>query len=310
VIVEYIDAHRSRWGVEPICTVLTREADIKIAPGTYYARKTRPVSARAQRDTELKEEIMRIHSHPKTHVYGVRKIHAQLGRDGIQVARCTVERLCSDLGVRGVSRRRSHPKTTVAGSASQRPVDLVNRSFTATAPNQLWVADLTYVATTAGWVYVAFVLDVFSRMIVGWQASTRMFTDLALDALTMGIFARKRAGQDVTGLIHHSDRGAQYRAVRYTDRLAEAGAVASVGAKGDSYDNAMAESLNSLYKAEVITQAPGWEGLDDVETATADWVGWFNHERLHSMLDYRTPTEVEAQYWAGHTGPDQTATAA
>lgn len=310
MIVEFIDTHRHRWGIEPICAVLTNEAGIKIAPGTYYANKARPVSARALRDAELKEEIIRIHKDKQSRLYGIRKIHAQLNREGIDVARCTVERLCSELGVKGVSRRRRHPRTTVPGPASQRPVDLVNRHFTATAPNQIWVADLTYVATATGWVYVAFVLDVYSRMIVGWQASTRMFTDLALDALTMGIFARKRAGQDVTGLIHHSDRGVQYRAVRYAERLAEAGAVASVGAKGDSYDNAMAEALNSLYKAEVITQAPGWGGLDDVETATTDWVGWFNHERLHSMLGYRTPVEVEAEYWAGLAGPDQVATAA
>lgn len=300
MIVEFIDVHRSRWGVEPICTVLTTEAGIKIAPGTYYAHKSRPASARTLRDAQLKEEILRIHQDKKGRLYGIRKIHAQLNREGVDVARCTVERLCAELGVKGVSRHRRHPKTTVAGPASNRPVDLVNRSFTATAPNQIWVADLTYVATATGWVYVAFVLDVYSRMIVGWQASTRMFADLAIDALTMGIFARKRAGQDVTGLIHHSDRGVQYRAVRYTERLAEAGAMASVGAKGDSYDNAMAEALNSLYKAEVITQAPGWDGLDDVETATADWVGWFNHERIHSMLDYRSPAEVETDYWANH----------
>lgn len=310
MIVEFIDAHRSRWGVEPICTVLTEEAGVKIAPGTYYAFRDRAPSARTRRDTELKEEIMRIHSEPKARLYGIRKIHARLNREGISVARCTVERLCADLGVKGVIRGRRHPRTTVPGPESQRPVDLVNRAFTADAPNQIWVADLTYVATRSGWVYVAFVLDVYSRMIVGWQASTRMFTDLALDALTMGLFARRRAGQDVTGLIHHSDRGVQYRAVRYTARLAEAGAVASVGAKGDSYDNAMAEALNSLYKAEVIQQAPSWEGFEDVEAATADWVGWFNHERLHSMLKYQTPAEVETDYWARHKTPEPATTAA
>jgi putative transposase len=183
---------------------------------------------------------MRIHADKHMRVYGIRKIHAQLNREGIRVARCTVERLCAELGVHPVVRGRSHPRTTIPGGQANRPVDLVERQFVAEAPDRLWVADLTYVATRTGWVYVAFVLDVFSRTIVGWQASTRMFTDLALDALEMGLAARRRAGRDVTGLIHHSDRGVQYRAVRYTQRLAEVDAVASVGSKGDSYDNAMA----------------------------------------------------------------------
>lgn len=281
---------------------------MKIAPGTYYAHKNRPPSARSVRDTYLKEEIMRIHSDPMMRVYGIRKIHAQLLRDGIDVARCTVERLCRQLGIKGVVRGRRHPRTTVPGPADQRPCDLVERDFTAEAPNRLWVADLTYVATNSGWVYVAFVLDVYSRMIVGWQASTRMVTDLALDALSMGISARTRAGQDVTGLVHHSDRGVQYTAVRYTERLGQAHAVASVGAKGDSYDNAMAEALNSLYKAEVIQRYAGWDGHRDVEAATAEWVGWFNNHRLHSMLGYATPAEIEDYYWSRY--PDPVAVAA
>lgn len=301
MIVAFIDANRHRWGVEPICTVLSAQADIPIAPGTYYAHKKRPASPRTRRDAWLREEIMRIHTDPKKRVYGIRKIWAQLNREGIVVARCTVERLCHQLGITGVVRRRAHPRTTIPAGEEGRPLDLVERQFTAEAPNQLWVADLTYVATRAGWVYVAFVLDVFSRMIVGWQASTRMFTDLALDALNMGLWARARAGQDVTGLVHHSDRGVQYRAARYTERLGAVDAVASVGTKGDSYDNAMAESLNSLYKAEVIGQRYEWEGLSRVEAATAEWVGWFNHERLHSMLGYSTPAEVEAIYWANQT---------
>lgn len=300
MIVDFIDAHRNRWGVEPICTVLTEQADVQIAPGTYYAHKKRGPSARAQRDAYLIEEIMRIHAGPRSRVYGVRKIWAQLNREGITVARCTIERLCSKLGITGVVRRRSHPRTTIPGSENGRPVDLVERDFTADGPNQLWVADLTYVATRSGWVYVAFILDVYSRMIVGWKASTRMFTDLALDALDMALAARERAGQDVAGLVHHSDRGVQYRAVRYTSRLGEAGAVASVGRRGDSYDNAMAEALNSLYKAEVIGQRGVWDGLDDVEAETSDWVGWFNNDRLHSMLGYATPAETETIYWNNH----------
>jgi len=304
VIVAFIDAHRDRWGVEPICTVLTNEADIQIAPGTYYSHKKRGPSARALRDAYLMEEIMRIHTDENMRVYGIRKIWAQLNREGIQVARCTVERLCRRLGICGVTRRRAHPRTTIPGSEAGRPVDLVERDFTAKAPNQLWVADLTYVPTRSGWTYVAFILDVYSRMIVGWKASTHMFADLALDALNMALAARKRAGHDVSGLVHHSDRGVQYRAVRYTTRLKEAGALASVGRRGDSYDNAMAEALNSLYKAEVIGQHPTWQGVDDVEQATARWVGWFNHERLHSMLNYATPTQVEDTYWTTHPTTD------
>lgn len=297
MIVAFLDEHKDLWGLAPICAVLTSELDIPIAPGTYYAFKNRPLSDRAQRDAVLKEHIMAIHAHPRMRVYGIRKIHAQLGRQGIDVGRCTVERLCRELGIRGVVRGR-YPRTTRPAPETSRPADLVRRDFTATAPNRLWVADLTYVRTDSGWVYVAFVLDVFSRMIVGWQTSTRMYTDLALDALHMALWARRRAGHDVTGLTHHSDRGAQYRALRYTQALADAAAVASVGSKGDSFDNAMAEALNSLYKAELIHLDGPWTGRDDVETATAEWVHWFNTERLHSMLDYTTPTDVETTYYA------------
>jgi putative transposase len=301
VIVAFIDAHKHLWGIEPICRVLTEEFGIKIAPQTYYAFKTRGPSARAQRDAEIKEHIMTIHTHPRKRVYGIRKIHAELNRKHLPVARCTVERLCRDLGVRGTVRGK-WPRTTKPAPETGRPRDLVKRDFTATAPNQLWVADLTYVPTTSGWVYVAFVLDVFSRMIIGWQTSTRMYTDLALDALKMGLWKRRRAGQDVAGLKHHSDRGVQYRALRYAQTLQEAQAVASVGSKADSYDNAMAEALNSLYKAELIHLDGSWHGRDDVETATADWVHWFNTDRLHSMLDYHTPTEIEAAHHAENHG--------
>lgn len=238
---------------------------------------------------------MTIHTHARKRVYGIRKIHAELNRQGITVARCTIERLCAELGIRGTVRG-AYPRTTKPAPETNRPADLVNRDFTATAPNQLWVADLTYIPTKTGFVYVAFVLDVFSRMIIGWQTSTRMYTDLALDALNMGLSARKRAGHSVAGLRHHSDRGVQYRALRYAQTLAEADAVASVGSRGDSYDNAMAEALNSLYKAELTTLEGPWQGRDDLEAATADWVHWFNTQRLHSMLDYQTPQEIETAY--------------
>lgn len=233
----YIDAHRHdvvderEVGVEPICAVL-KKAGVAIAPSSYYAAKSRPPSARAVRDAELVEDIRVAHK-ANLGVYGARKIHAELNREGIQVARCTVERLMKAQGLRGIAREKTRKTTIGEGAETERPLDRAQRRFVATAPTQLWVADLTYVRTHAGWTYVAFVLDVFSRMIVGWQVSTSLRTDLALDALDMGLWTRRRAGQDVTGLVHHSDRGVQYRAIRYTERLAEAEAVASVGSKGD-----------------------------------------------------------------------------
>lgn len=303
MIVKFIDEHKHLWGIEPICRILTEEFGVKIAPQTYYAHIKRPPSARAVTDAQLSEEIMKIHTHPRTRVYGIRKIQALLNRaesrqrDGTRVARCTVERLCKKLGIRGTVRGK-YPRTTKPAAETGRPKDLVDRKFHAPAPGRLWVADLTYVRTKSGWVYVAFVLDVFSRRIVGWQTSTRLYTDLALDALNMGIYDRRKAVVDLSGLIHHSDRGVQYRALRYAQALGEVDAVASVGSKGDSYDNAMAEALNSLYKAELIFLDGPWEGIHDVETATADWVHWFNTERLHSMLGYKTPVEAEQAYYA------------
>lgn len=297
MIVDFLDEYKHLWGIEPICRVLYQDYGVKIAPQAYYAFKARQPSARAVRDAGLKEHIMTIHAHRRKRVYGIRKIHAELNRKHIPVARCTIERLCRELGVRGTVRGK-WPRTTKPAPENDRPRDLVKRNFTATSPDQLWVADLTYVPMESGWVYVAFVLDVFSRMIVGWQTSTRMYTDLALDALQMGLAARKRAGHDVAGLKHHSDRGVQYRALRYTQALEEADAVASVGSKGDSYDNAMAEALNSLYKAELVFLDGPWAGRDDVEAATAEWVHWFNTDRLHSMLDYSTLAEAEADYYA------------
>ena len=288
-------------GVEPICTAL-KEAGVRIAPSSYYAAKTRPPSARAVRDAELVEDIKTVHQ-ANLGVYGARKIHAELNRKAIKVARCTVERLMRAEGLCGIPREKTRRTTIGDGAETERPEDLVGRKFRATAPNQLWVADLTYVRTHAGWTYVAFVLDVFSRMIVGWQVSTSLRTDLALDALDMGLWARQRAGQDVTGLIHHSDRGVQYRAIRYTERLAEAEAVASVGSKGDSYDNAMAEALNSLFKAEcirnpVMRPKGGWKSVGDVEIAVAEYVDWFNHRRLHGEIGLVPPAEFETNHWA------------
>lgn len=301
MLVDYIDQHRDAFGVEPICTVLA-EAEMKIAPSTYYAAKTRAPSARSVRDAALVVDIKTAHK-ANLGVYGARKIHAELNREGVRVARCTVERLMRAEGLRGISREKTRKTTIGDGAETERPEDRVKRKFVATAPNQLWVADLTYVRTHAGWTYVAFVLDVFSRMIVGWQVSTSLRTDLALDALDMGLWARQRAGQDVTGLTHHSDRGVQYRAIRYTERLAEAEAVASVGAKGDSYDNAMAEALNSLFKAEcirnpVMRPKGGWKSVGDVEIAVAEYVDWFNHRRLHGEIGLVPPAEFEANYWA------------
>jgi putative transposase len=217
----------------------------------------------------------------------------ELHRQGITVARCTVERLMRAAGLRGLLRDRS-PRTTRPAAETGRPADLVERDFTAQAPNQLWVADLTYVRTSVGWAYAAFVLDVYSRMIVGWQVSTSLYTDLALDALTMAIWRRENQSAGLGGLVHHSDRGVQYRAIRYSQRLAEAGAVASVGSKGDSYDNAMAEAFNSLYKAELVRNKGPWRGLDDLEMATVEYIDWYNNRRLHGELGHIPPAEYEA----------------
>lgn len=309
VAVEYVDSNRDRvvegapLGVEPICRVL-REAGVAIAPSTYYAAKTRPPSARAVRDAALTREIIDVHGQ-NYGVYGARKVHAELNRcravdrggDGTRVARCTVERLMRAADIQGLRRGKGVRTTQPAGDAD-RPADLVKRQFAAPAPNRLWVADLTYVRTFSGWVYAAFVIDVFSRMVVGWQVSTSLHTNLALDALEMGLWARERAGQDVSGLVHHSDRGVQYRAVRYTERLADAEAVASVGSRGDSYDNALAEAYNSLFKGELIRnpRCGPWKSINDVEIAVAEYVDWFNQRRLHGELDHIPPAEYEAAY--------------
>ena len=257
------------------------------------------------RDRDLLTQVRAVHA-DNLGVYGARKVHAQLRRQGHSVARCTVERLMKADGLQGIARLKTCKTTRSEGAETPRPADRVNRQFTAAAPNALWVADLTYIRTHSGWVYAAFVLDVFSRMVVGWQVSTTMHTDLALDALNMGLWARSRAGHDVAGLIHHSDRGVQYRAIRYTERLAEAEAVTSVGSKGDSYDNAMAEAFNSLFKAEcirnpVMRPRGGWAGVGEVEIAVAEYVEWFNHRRLHGEIGHVPPVEYESAYWSTHT---------
>lgn len=290
--MSFITEHRARWGVEPICQVL------QVAPSSYYAAVRRPASARGQRDAILKEAIRRVWDEHRQ-VYGADKVWAQLNREGIRVARCTVERLMRALGLRGVVRGNPRIRTTVGDETAPRPADLVARQFRAPAPNRLWVCDLTYVKTHSGWVYVAFVVDVFSRLVVGWQASRSLRTDLALEALEMALWRRRAKRLD--GLVHHSDRGVQYLAVRYTARLAEAGVVASVGSKGDSYDNALAESFNGLYKTELIRHDGPWQGLDDVEYATLEYVDWFNHQRLHGELGMIPPAAFESQYHAAAT---------
>ena len=293
-MVAFIDQHRATSGVEPICAVLP------IAPSTYFLRKAqqqdaRKRSARVRRDDELRAAIQRVWE-DNEHVYGPRKVWKQLRREGHRVARCTVERLMRDMGLQGAVRGRAWKITTQSAPAAARPTDLVDRQFTATRPNQLWVADFTYVATWRGFVYVAFVIDVFARRIVGWRASASLRTDFVLDALEQAIYDRRQAG--VEDLIHHSDRGSQYLAMRYTDRLAEAGIEPSVGSRGDSYDNALAESIIGLYKTEVIQRKGPWRHLERVEFATLTWVDWFNTRRLLESIGYVPPAEYEAQYYA------------
>jgi putative transposase len=276
------------------------EHGCKIAPNTYWTAKKRPPSKRALRDEDLKVQIARVHGE-NLDVYGADKVWSQLNREGIRVARCTVERLMGDLGLSGVRRGKAYKVTTRSDERQHRPNDLVDRDFTAAAPNRLWVADLTYVKTHAGWVYAAFIIDVFSRMIVGWQLSNSLRSDLAIDALEMAVWNRTRQGQVLDGLVHHSDKGVQYLSIRYSERLAENDIVASVGSTGDSYDNAMAEAFNSLYKWELIYPKGPWTGLDDVEFATMGYIDWFNHRRLHGEItddnSYVTPAEFEAAYY-------------
>jgi putative transposase len=288
-VTRFIDTHRDRFGVEPICKAL------KIAPSSYYAHKARPPSARELRDARLKVEVKRVWD-DNYQVYGAEKIWRQLAREGIGVGRDQVARLMRALGIRGVVRGGKRP-TTIPDQTDQRP-DLVKRDFTAREPNRLWVADLTYVATWAGFCYTAFIIDAYSRAIVGWRVATTLRAELALDALEMAIWARQHAGLDE--LVHHSDRGVQYLSVRYTQRLADQGAVASVGSRGDSFDNALAEAVNGLYKAELIGPRGPWRTATQVELATLAWVQWWNQRRLHGALDHIPPAEHEARYYREH----------
>jgi putative transposase len=278
--------------------VLT-EHGCKIAPNTYWVAKKRRPSTRAVRDAELTVEVVRVFE-DNLFVYGADKVWAQLNRENIRVARCTVERLMRAEGLSGAKRGKAFTTTTRHDDRLQRPADLVERKFRAPAPNRLWVADLTYVKTHSGWVYVAFIIDVYSRMIVGWQASRSLRSDLAIDALEMAVFNRRH--HDLSQLTHHSDRGVQYLSIRYSERLAENDIVASVGSKGDSYDNAMAESFNGLYKWELIYPQGPWRGIDDVEFATMTYVDWFNHRRLHGEItddaSYTTPAEFETNHYS------------
>jgi putative transposase len=285
-MTRYIDAHRARFGVEPICQTL------QVAPSTYYAVKARPPSRRRVEDDALKPDVTRVHW-DNFGVYGVEKVWRQLTRDGVHVGRDRVARLMRDLGLAGAVRGKK-ARTTVPADVAARPADLVDRSFTAPAPNRLWVADLTYVSTWSGFAYTALIVDAFSRAIVGWRVATSLRADLALDALEMAIWARRPAAADA--LVHHSDRGVQYLAIRYTERLAEAGAVTSVGSRGDSYDNALAETVMGLYKTELIRRRGPWRTAEQVELATAAWVDWWNRRRLHSAANHLPPTEFEQRY--------------
>jgi transposase InsO family protein len=291
-MVRFIDDHRHVHGVEPICRVLP------IAPSTYFKRKAeerdpRRRSPRAQQDAILRAIIQRIwNEHHR--VYGPRKVWKQTGRENLRAAQCRVRRLMREMGLSGAVRGRAWTTTTQPGPDAERRRDLVDRNFTATRPNQLWVSDFTYVATWRGFVYVAFVSDVFARRIVGWRVSSSLVTDFVLDALEQAIYG---CGQKINGLVHHSDRGTQYLSMRYTNRLADAGIAPSVGRRGDSYDNALAESIIGLFKTEVIRRLGPWRHLEAVEFATLDWVDWFNHRRLLGPIGYVPPAEYEARYY-------------
>ena len=294
-MVSFIDEHRATYGVEPICAVMP------IAPSTYHAHKDLEVHPdrrcpRAKRDDVLRERVRRLWQE-NFEVYGVRKVWQELKRKHRDqpVARCTVERLMGEMGLRDAVRGRKFVRTTIADEAATRPQDLVTRQFKATAPNQLWVADLTYVATWRGFVYVAFVIDVFARRIVGWRASASLRSDLALDALEQALYDRPI--EESPRLVHHSDRGVQYLSIRYTERLAEAGIEPSVGSTGDSYDNALAESVIGLFKTEVIRRRGPWKGIEDVEFATLTWVAWYNSTRLLEPLGYVPPSEFEEAFY-------------
>jgi putative transposase len=296
--VRFIDGHKGRFGVAPICRVLS-EHGIKIAPSTYYDAKSRPVSRRTLRDADLTIEIARVHGE-NYGVYGPRKVWLQLNREGIEVARCTVERLMNILGLQGI-RRGKRWKTTVRDPAAERPADLVKRRFNPPHPNALWVADFTYVATWVGVVYVAFVLDAYSRRILGWRAATSMRTKLVLDALEQAVWVRRRDGvTTLTGLVHHTDAGSQYTSIAFTERLAEAGVSPSIGTVGDAFDNALAETVIGLFKTELINPNRPWKTVDQVEIATLRYVDWFNNRRLYEENGDIPPVELEQAYYRQH----------
>ena len=297
-MIAFIDEHRDAYGVEPICRVLP------IAPSSYHERVAQRRdpgrrSARSQRDEGLKPEVMRVFAE-NFGVYGVRKVWRQMQREGFGVARCSVARLMRDLGLQGVIRGKP-VRTTISDKAAACPLDHVNRQFHAPAPNRLWVSDFTYVATWAGFAYVAFVIDVYARYIVGWRVSRTAHASFVLDALEQAIHDRRPVHRG--GLVHHSDRGSQYVSIRYTERLAEAGIEPSVGSVGDSYDNALAESINGLYKAEVIHRRGPWRTIEAVEFATLEWVDWFNHRRLLEPIGNIPPAEAEANFYAALEQP-------
>ena len=294
MIVDFIDSHRSIAGVESI------GSELQVAPSTYYRYKAERRdpdirSARNKWDDHVRSEIKRVW-HENFEVYGARKVWRELVREGLPVARCTVERLMREMGLQGAVRGKT-TRTTVSANTDPKPLDLVNREFHANRPNQLWVADFTYVATWIGFVYVAFIIDVFSRMIVGWRVSKSMTAELPLDALEQALWAR----QGTDGLIHHSDHGSQYLSIRYTERLSEAGIEASVGSVGDAYDNALAETINGLYKTEVISKRGPWKNLESVEYATLEWVNWFNTRRILEPIGYMPPAEFEQRYYTGES---------
>jgi putative transposase len=290
-----------RWGVQSICAVLI-ELGVQIAPSTYYDQVHREASRREVRDEELKEHIRRIHA-ANYRVYGARKVWLALNRKGVAVARCTVERLMAELGLIGAVRGKARC-TTIADPTAARPADLVGRQFAPPAPNQLWVADLTYVSTWSGFAYVAFVTDAYARRILGWRVAATMTTAMVLDSIEQAIWTRQREGIfDLKDVVHHTDRGSQYTSIRFSERLAEAGIQPSVGAVGSSYDNALAETINGLYKTELIKPRKPWRTIEEVELATAEWVDWFNHRRLYEYCGDIPPADLEAAYYAQHRRP-------
>jgi putative transposase len=296
-MVQFIDEHRDEFGVEPICQ------DLQIAPSTYYAAKTRPPSARAVSDAQLSEVIVETFE-ANYSAYGARKMWKALRRAGHDVGRDRVARLMRSLGLQGARRGRRF-RTTKPDERATRPADLVDRHFDPTAPNRLWVLDITYVSTWAHVVYVCFIIDAFARRIIGWRVATNMRTGMVLDALEMAAWQR---GTQLDGLVCHSDAGSQFTSIRFGERLAELGALASIGSIGDSYDNALAETVIGLFKTELIRARGPWRNVDDVELATLGWVDWFNNRRLHGHLGDVPPTEFEDAYAAQHTDPDTVGT--